>query len=249
MDYVIGAYFTGIMQYPFDILESADLSKAPLVGKPLGAAQDFLRGKRKPLEGDKPTKRVDQADFASFENALSIVTRRFKVASPIKNSQYHKEWNKLITRAKKLKQIDMSQMDLKKRNQSFLIGLFGRITENLDKGMPAGVEPEVLEFSKISPILKELETELRKMRTERNNISNSPIDGDRKRQIIDTLISIENKMLKEVMGSLASMDVEYIFDQTYTDNVKELGVIKGTLSSLIFGTAEDAFKENPREQD
>ena len=143
----------------------------------------------------------------------------------------------------------MSQMDLKKRNQSFLIGLFGRITENLDKGMPAGVEPEVLEFSKISPILKELETELRKMRTERNNISNSPIDGDRKRQIIDTLISIENKMLKEVMGSLASMDVEYIFDQTYTDNVKELGVIKGTLSSLIFGTAEDAFKENPREQD
>ena len=123
------------------------------------------------------------ADFASFENALSIVTRRFKVASPIKNSQYHKEWNKLITRAKKLKQIDMSQMDLKKRNQSFLIGLFGRITENLDKGMPAGVEPEVLKFSKISPILKELETELRKMRTERNNISNSPIDGDRKRQM------------------------------------------------------------------
>ena len=97
--------------------------------------------------------------------------------------------------------------------------------------------------------IKELETELRKMRTERNNISNSPIDGDRKRQIIDTLISIENKMLKEVMGSLASMDVEYIFDQTYTDNVKELGVIKGTVSSLIFGTAEDAFKENPREQD
>ena len=142
----------------------------------------------------------------------------------------------------------MSQMDLEKRNQSFLIGLFGRITENLDKGMPAGVEPEVLEFSKISPILKQLETELRVMRTERNNIFNSPIDGDRKRKIIDNLISVENKMLKEVMDSLASMDIEYIFDQTYTDNVKELGVIKGTLSSLIFGTAEDAFKENPREQ-
>ena len=248
MDYVIGAYFTGIMQYPFDILESADLSKTPVIGEALGAAQDFLRGKKEPLKGEKPTKRVDEADFASFENALSIVTRRFKVASPLKNSQYHKEWNKIIQRAKKLKQIDMSQMDLEKRNQSFLIGLFGRITENLDKGMPAGVEPEVLEFSKISPILKQLETELRVMRTERNNIFNSPIDGDRKREIIDTLISVENKMLKEVMDSLASMDIEYIFDQTYTDNVKELGVIKGTLSSLIFGTAEDAFKENPREQ-
>ena len=38
-------------------------------------------------------------------------------------------------------------------------------------------------------------------------------------------------------------------DYNLGDNVKELGVIKGTLSSLIFGTAEDAFKENPREQD
>ena len=47
-------------------------------------------------------------DFSSFKNALSIVTRRFKVASPIKNSQYHKEWFKLIKRAKKLKQIIFS---------------------------------------------------------------------------------------------------------------------------------------------
>ena len=46
----------------------------------------------------------------------------------------------------------------------------------------------------------------------------------------------------------SSMDIEYIFDQTYTDNVKEIGVIQGTLSSLIFGTAENAFKPNPREQ-
>ena len=229
MDYILGAYFTGLMQYPIDIL-NAQL-------------------KKKPLEGEPATKREDEADFSSFENAASIVTRRFKVASPIKKSEYHNQWNKLIDRAKKLKQIDMSQMDLEKRNQSFLIGLFGRIAENLDKGMPAGVEPEVLEFSKISPILKEVETELRKLRTERNNINSSPIDGDRKRQILDTLLSVENNLLKEIMDSLAGMDIEYIFDQTYTDNVKELGVIKGTLSSLIFSTAEDAFKENPREQD
>ena len=44
------------------------------------------------------------------------------------------------------------------------------------------------------------------------------------------------------------MDIEYIFDQTHTDNVKELGVIQGSLSSLIFGTAENAFKKNPREE-
>ena len=142
------------MQYPFDIL-NAQLEK-------------------KPLEGETPSKREDEADFSSFENALSVVTRRFKVASPIKNSQYHKEWRKIIERAKKLKQIDMSQMDLKRRNESFLIGLFGRITENLKEGMPAGTEPEVLAFSAISPILTEVETELRNLRTERNNVINSP---------------------------------------------------------------------------
>ena len=248
MDYLIGAYFTGIMQYPFDILESANLGKVPVLGKVLGPAQDFLRGKRDELEGPKPTKREDEADFSSFENALSVVTRRFKVASPIKRSEYHKEWNKLIQRAKDLKQIDLTQMDLEKRNQTFLIGLFGRISDNLKEGMPAGTEPEVLEFSKISPILKEIEIELRNMRTERNNVLTSPMDADRKREIIDLLIGVENKMLKEVMDSIATMDIEYIFDQTYTDNVKELGVIQGTLSSLIFGTAEDSFKPNPREE-
>ena len=228
MDYLMGAYFTGLMQYPIDIL-NAQL-------------------KRKPLEGEPAVKREDEADFSSFENAASIVTRRFKVASPIKNSQYHKEWNKLIQRAKDLKQVDISQMDLERRNQSFLIGLFGRISENLKEGMPAGAEPEVLEFAKISPILKEVETELRNMRTERNNVMNSPIKQKKKREIIDLLISVENSMLKQVLDSVANMDIEYIFDQTYTDNVKEIGVIQGTLSSLIFGTAENAFKPNPREQ-
>jgi len=227
IDYLIGAYFTGLMQYPFDIL-NAQLEK-------------------KPLEGKTPSKREDEADFSSFENALSVVTRRFKVASPIKNSQYHKEWRKIIERAKKLKQIDMSQMDLKRRNESFLIGLFGRITENLKEGMPAGTEPEVLAFSAISPILTEVETELRNLRTERNNVINSPLDGDKKREILDVLLSVENKMLKVTLDSLAEMEIEFIFDQTYTDNVKELGVIQGTLSSLIFGTAENAFKKNPRE--
>ena len=85
---------------------------------------------------------------------LSIVTRRFKVASPIKRSQYHKEWNKIINRAKKLKQIDMTQMDLERSNQSFLIGLFIRTLENFEERWWCRLEPEVLEFSKISPIVK-----------------------------------------------------------------------------------------------
>ena len=53
-------------------------------------------------------------------------------------------------------------------------------------------------------------------------------------------------MLKETIDNLALNDeIEFIFDQTFTDNVKDLGLIQGTFIYLIFGTAEDAFKENP----
>ena len=41
------------------------------------------------------------------------------------------------------------------------------------------------------------------------------------------------------------MDIDFILDETYTDKVKELGVIKGTLFQFIFGDIEDSIKKNP----
>ena len=226
-DYLIGALFTGIAQYPFDILEN-----------------QFSRGE---LKGERVAKREDQADFSSITNAFSIVSRRFKIAAPIKNSEYHKQWNKLINRAKQLKQIDMSQMDLEKRNEGYLIGLFGRVLEKQKEGFKAGVEPEVIEFSNISDILNEGQQYLNELRRERNTIADLNIDGETKKEMIDNIISIENQYLKAVVDNLASMDIDFIFDQTVGDNIKDLGVIPG-LTSAIFGTAEDAFKPNPREK-
>jgi hypothetical protein len=225
MDYIIGSYFTGIMQYPFDIVEN-------LIS-------------RQPLSGERAAKREDEADFSSFNNALSVVTRRFKVASPIKNSQYHKEWQKITNRAKELKQIDLSQMDLEKRNETFLIGLFGRILEDDKKPL---MSKEVISFSRISPILKEGEDLLRKSRQRRNFIASSPLNAEQKRQQIDALIELENIQLKVLVDTLADMDIEFIFQQNFTDNVKDLGVIPGFLSTLIFGQPDDTFKRNPREQ-
>ena len=215
MDYLIGAYFTGIMQYPFDIL-SAQL-------------------KRKPLEGERPTKREDEADFSSFKNALSVVTRRFKIASPIKNSQYHRDWSDLVEKAKKLKQIDFTQMDLKKSHETRLIGLFGRITDKLAEGYELGVEPEAIAFSKISDVIKNTQQLLLDSRKERNLIASGPLDAETKREMIDLLIAQENYLLKTTIDTLAAMDIEYIFDQTYK-------------MSTIFGTAENAVKKNPREK-
>ena len=141
----------------------------------------------------------------------------------------------------------MSQMDLEKRNEGYLIGLFGRVLEKQKEGFKAGVEPEVIEFSNISDILNEGQQYLNELRRERNTIADLNIDGETKKEMIDNIISIENQYLKAVVDNLASMDIDFIFDQTVGDNIKDLGVIPG-LTSAIFGTAEDAFKPNPREK-
>jgi len=223
VDYLLGAYLTGMLQYPVDILNA--------VGSKVG-----LVTKRKELEGEAIKKREDEADYSSFKNAFSVVTRRFKLAAPIKNSQYHKEWSELIAKAKKLKQIDTTQMDLNKINSSRLIGLFGRIEDKFDEGKKFGVEEEVIAFSKISDILNTTQQRLTKSREQRNNILEGPLSAEIKRKQIDTLIMLENKLLKVVIDTLADMDIEFIFDKTFG------------IKSVVLGTAENAVKSNPREK-
>ena len=240
MDYLLGAYLTGMAQYPLDVL-NATLEK--------------VTKEKIPGAGITPTKREDEADLSSFQNAISIVTRRFKVAAPIKNSQYHKEWQKIIRRAKELKQVDYTQMDLERRNKSFLVGLGIRTLENFeDFGAP--VEEEVLVFSKISPMLKAVEVKLLKSRAERNNIRAGTDSPELKREKIDALIAVENLVLEQVINALANEDIDFVFDQTITDNVSDLGVLKGTIANIVFGTLdrfglglrEDTVKKNPRQQ-
>jgi hypothetical protein len=237
VDYLLGAYLTGMSQYPLDIINSG--------------LEKFTKEKI-PGVGVSATKREDEADLSSLKNAISIVTRRFKVASPIKNSQYHQEWRKIINRAKKLKQIDYTQMDLEKRNKSFLVGLGIRTLENIEKfGGP--VEEEVLVFSKISPILKDVEVKLLKLRENRNDIRAGTDSPDIKRQKIDAILAVENQVLEQVINALANEDIDFVFDQTFTDNVSDLGVLKGSIASIVFGLAdrfglglrEDTVKKNP----
>ena len=40
-------------------------------------------------------------------------------------------------------------------------------------------------------------------------------------------------------------NLDFILDETYTDKIKELGVIKGSLFQFIFGDIEDSIKKNP----
>ena len=43
------------------------------------------------------------------------------------------------------------KLNLEKRNETSVIGLGLRVLEKIDEGIPAGVEEEVLVFSKLSP--------------------------------------------------------------------------------------------------
>ena len=107
---------------------------------------------------------------------------------------------------------------------------------------------EVMAFHGVSEFLKQGEIILRDSRQERNRIMALPLSGEEKRQQIDTLIELENIQLKIIMDSLAEMNVDFLFQQTFTDNVKELGVIPGFLGTIIFGEPDDTFRPNPREQ-
>lgn len=223
VDYLLGAYLTGMMQYPVDILNTVN---------PFN-----LLSKDEPLKGERITKRKDEADFSSFKNAFSIVTRRFKIGAPIKNSQYHKEWGLLIEKARKLKQIDFTQMDFKKVHSSRLIGLFGRIQDNLEEGTEFGLEEEVIAFSNISDILKNIQKELINSKKTRDDVINGPLSGEQKREITDILINFENNLLKEAIDMISGMeDIEYIFDKAFIP------------FSTILGTAENTVKPNPREK-
>ena len=247
MDYIIGSYFTGLLQYPFDILEQGDFSEAPtaLGGGIVRGVQKFVTGRVKGVDDtvERPAKRPDEADFSSFKNAISIVTRRFKVGAPIRNSQYHKEWNSLINKARKLKQIDYSQMDLEKSHETRLIGIFGKVKEADKKGEPI-ITPEVQAFGSVSPILKKVELMLRTSREKRNIIATSPLDPEIKKQQINYLIGKENDMLKMTIETLAAMDIEYLFDDAYN----HMGKIEGFLFNTIFGPGEDSVKPNPLEE-
>ena len=146
-------------------------------------------------------------------------------------------------------------MDLERRNKSFLVGLGIRTLENFED-FDGPVEEEVLVFSRISPILKAVETKILKSRAARNDIRAGTDSPEIKREKIDVLLAIENETLKQVIDALAEQDLEYVFDQTITDNISDLGVLKGTIANIVFGNLDrlglglrdDTVKKNPREK-
>ena len=80
LDYIMAGYFTGIASYPLDMLDA------------------MLYDEKK--FGEKPTKRRDVPDI--WNEPWSIVTRRFQVDTPVKNSQQMQIFYDIRNKARKL---------------------------------------------------------------------------------------------------------------------------------------------------
>tara|TARA_R100000655_G_scaffold7379_1_gene19974 strand:+ start:3737 stop:7915 length:4179 start_codon:yes stop_codon:yes gene_type:complete len=198
LDYMINSYFTGIASYPFDIADAL-----------LWDEDQF---------GSLPTQRGDRADLA--KQPWSIVTRRFRVQVPVKNSKNIKKFYEIKNRADKIKNMkNLSEKDF-------------RQILNLEKEIDT---PEVQELLAVSPFLSSIADNLAHSRNVRNQIKFSKFvagtqteyTADLKAQHIKELIQLENEMARIAIVQLRSLN----FD---------------TIESDIFGTTYDKYKYQPK---
>jgi len=194
IDYVINSYFTGLASYPFDIADAL-----------LWDEDQF---------GVLPTERGDRADL--WRQPWSIVTRRFRVQTPVKNSKNIKRLYEIKNRADKIKNMkSLSEKDFRE-----ILNLEGEIDTK-----------EVQELLGVSAFLSSIADNLAHSRSIRKQIKFSPVElgtnipytADRKAQHIKELIQAENEMARIAIVQLRSSN----FD---------------TIESDIFGTTYDKTK-------
>ena len=212
MDYLIGAYATGIMQYPFDIVndmffETADKGSALEKLDPFGY-------KKKGMNIVKPEKSDTSRTF-NIKKPWTIVTSRFQADDVIKNSFFHKEWYRVQQRAKELGVLDLTNLDTAKDINVKLLKIFDKIETNLDNNDPL-MSDEVKEYSVVfNGILKEMFQNVIIFRNSRKTIEMLPdISSEQKRKEINNILRAENIMLHEIFKAMAAMDLEYMLSDT-----------------------------------
>ena len=191
LDYIMAGYFTGIASYPLDMLDA------------------MLYDEKE--RGEKPTKRRDVADIQ--KEPWSIVTRRFQVDVPVKNSKQMQIFYDIRNKARKLKAgVDYNMSDLE--------SVFGLDFEDDLK------YTEVQEGLKISKWFEKVSDDLKYNRDWINNIKNNPEwDGfddisaaeyvglsqaEIKKKDIDFLMQINNDIANMVLQDIRKANFETI---------------------------------------
>jgi len=196
LDYMVNAYFTGLASYPLDLLDAR-----------LWDDVQF---------GELPKERGDRADLA--RQPWSIITRKFTVKTPVKNSKNIKKFYDIKNRADAIK-------DLKNVTTTDL-----REVLNIKEFSES---QEVKDYLGISSFLSMIAEKLAESRNVRNDIkfmkflpgTKTVYSAELKRQHIDELIAQENAIAFKAIQQIKKANFDTIetdiFGKTYNPiNVK-----------------------------
>jgi len=220
LDYIMSGYLTGIASYPLDLVDAMLWDDNKL--------------------GEKPVTRGDKEDLA--RQPWSIVTRRFQVQTPIKNSKSLQKFYDIRNKARKLTAgVDYTLSDLES-----ILDL-----KYIDKLSIT----EIRENVGISPFLEMVSTELSEIRGRINRIEKkknykgfedvpaSQYEGMSESQIkrkdMDFLLQVQNDIANMVLKTLQESNFETIqkdvFGYTeYEEKPKEGGFNINNLNSKFF---------------
>ena len=191
LDYIMSGYLTGIASYPLDMVDAMLWDDGTF--------------------GEKPTARGDVENLA--RNPFSIVTRRFKVDTPIKNSKSLQLFYDIRNKARKLKAgVDYTLADL----ESVLT------LEFKDK---LSIK-EIQEALAVSPWLEMVSTELSQLRKNIDAIRKTkgysgfedvnPLEyqgmseADIKKKDMDFLLEVQNIIANQVLQDIRKAKFETI---------------------------------------
>ena len=211
LDYLIGAYATGIMQYPFDIINDVFFEAGDKGSKFKNI--DPFKFKKKGLDIIKAKADKSSRKFNILE-PWTIVTNRFESNVTIKNSFYHKEWFRIQKRAKELGILDINNLNNAKKINESLIKVFDNLVTNIDNNEPLQSK-EVEEYTSMGDTYKQILNNVNDLRAKRKLIEVAPgMGSEEKRIAMNQILAGENLMLQQYFEAVAGMDLDFLLSDT-----------------------------------
>ena len=211
IDYLIGAYATGILQYPFDIINDVFFESSD--EESILSRIDPFDYKKKGLNIKKPKPTKESRKF-NIKKPWTIVQNRFRSESTIQNSFFHKEWYRMQTRAKELGILDITNLANQQEINEKQIKVFDNILTNIDNNEPL-VSKEVEAYIAMGDTYKEIMNMINKYRAQRKLIEIAPdMDSEQKREQMNDILAAENLVLHQFFDMLTNIDLDYILEDS-----------------------------------
>ena len=211
IDYLIGAYATGILQYPFDIINDVFFESSD--EESILSRIDPFDYKKKGLNIKKPKPTKESRKF-NIKKPWTIVQNRFRSESTIQNSFFHKEWYRMQTRAKELGILDITNLANQQEINEKQIKVFDNILTNIDNNEPL-VSKEVEAYVAMGDTYKEIMNLIKKYRAQRKLIEIAPdMDSEQKREQMNDILAAENLILHQFFDMLTNIDLDYILEDS-----------------------------------